>query len=196
MQANPLDPVAEPEGVAHLVRGPALEVAQRDHGPLRLGQQRASAMARLATCVIATRSSEDAWASTSAVNAAASPRRGIPSPQRRERGGIVGRRHRRRPLRPVLVARRGRLRSRFDEWPAVAAELAADCVSRSRDLAGRDEVLAGYADDAALYERSGDVPCVAYIAAHAAGRARGPGAMFAERERQAAWIATRLGLTA
>jgi len=95
-----------------------------------------------------------------------------------------------------LVARRGRLRTRFDDWPAAGAELAADCTRRCRDLAGRDEVLAGYADDAALYARNGDVPCVAYIAAHAAGRAGGPGAMLAERERQATWIAARLGLTA
>jgi hypothetical protein len=95
-----------------------------------------------------------------------------------------------------LVAARGRLRERLDSWPAAAAELAADCVARCRELAGGDEVLAGYADDAALYESRGDVPCVAYIAAHAAGRAGGPGGLTAERERQAAWIAERLGLAA
>ena len=93
-----------------------------------------------------------------------------------------------------LVAARGRLRERIHAWPSVAADLAADCVARCRDLAARDDALAGYADDAALYEARGDVPCVAYIAAHAAGRAGGPGALVAERERQAAWIAGRLGL--
>ena len=101
-----------------------------------------------------------------------------------------------------LVASAGRLLAPVAAWDAEAAcVFAADCTRRVRELAARsdDPALAGYADDAerlclggpADPERARAAAVAGLIAAHAAERA-GTGAP-AERERQAAWFAARLG---
>jgi hypothetical protein len=56
-------------------------------------------------------------------------------------------------------------------------------------------VVVTMAGDAGTRARGGHASTAAYIAAHAAYRAGGDDAMAAERARQAAWLADRVGLT-
>jgi hypothetical protein len=96
-----------------------------------------------------------------------------------------------------VVASGGRLRARIEEWnPGTAAAYAAACAERVHEP---------FASDAETWARSAaadeavacaDAACVAYIAAHAAGELGGPAAGAAERDRQAGWLAERLGLSA
>jgi len=98
-----------------------------------------------------------------------------------------------------VVAGAGRLLRRVEgSDAAAAADFAGVCAERTGAI-GAD----GFSNDAKVWAASAagdariacaDAACVAYIAAHAAGVARGPEAGEREREWQAAWLTARLGL--
>jgi hypothetical protein len=101
-----------------------------------------------------------------------------------------------REERHKVVAERGRLLRRIDAWNAAAgARFAEACLDRTRDRAKSDERLSGYADDAAANAARGQVALLGYIAARAAEVAGGESEYAAERDAQAAWLASELGLT-
>jgi hypothetical protein len=99
----------------------------------------------------------------------------------------------------VLVARRGRLVDRIEEWNReTAGELLRSCARRAQELeAHSDPVVRALARDVAdLAEGADDQvdPALAlYASAHAFELAE-PGGYRAERRRQAEWLRDRLGL--
>jgi hypothetical protein len=108
-----------------------------------------------------------------------------------------------------VLARRGRLVERVQQWADGAArEFADNCARRAQTLA--DETATGEtatvderASDAAVYAASGWVSASAYIAAVVAGQVGSGGLegplyeehFLAERARQAAWLQERLRLS-
>jgi len=104
----------------------------------------------------------------------------------------------------AVIASRGRLVRRVDEWSAGAAkDFAETCARRVNALASGAPSAAERAADAAVSAAQGWVSAAAYIAAVVAGEAGSEsrrGAAYqhhflAERARQARWLHDRLGLT-
>jgi hypothetical protein len=100
----------------------------------------------------------------------------------------------------VLVARRGRLVERIDDWDAATArELARWCAQRARDLAAKraeDPRLRALAEDIAFNAEGSDrsgTGLAMYGTAHAFELAAAGGYQD-ERRRQADWLRERLGL--
>jgi hypothetical protein len=98
----------------------------------------------------------------------------------------------------ILVASRGRLVSRVEEWnQETAREFARACAAHVQE--GATGRAAEYAADArASAEEAGadfTATTVGYMAAHAAEAMR-PGGFSAEREWQSRWLAERLGVSA
>ncbi|MGH2947369.1 MAG: hypothetical protein ACRDPC_14145 [Solirubrobacteraceae bacterium] len=100
----------------------------------------------------------------------------------------------------MLLARRGRLVSRVEEWPDdAAAHFARTCVERATQLADRspgDSALAEYAADAERFAGRHTVAgtALAAYASAVAAEAVEPGGFIAERGRQSEWLASRLRL--
>ena len=93
-----------------------------------------------------------------------------------------------KPLK--VVAARGRLVRRIDAWnDAARAEFAAACGERARELGG-----AALPDWPPPPGGEPQPPLAAFMAARIAERLAGIEAYRAERERQSAWLAERLGL--
>jgi hypothetical protein len=99
-----------------------------------------------------------------------------------------------------LVAFRGRLIVRIDEWPKAQAEFTSGCVERTRRrveeaLRRGDEGadFAGYLAD--VVRRQAYPGACAYIAARAAAATDGLDGYDEERAAQVEWLATRLQLT-
>lgn len=89
-----------------------------------------------------------------------------------------------------VVAARGRLVRRIDAWnDAARAEFAAACGERARELGG-----AALPDWPPPAGGEPPPPLAAFMAARIAERLGGIEAYRAERERQSAWLAERLGL--
>jgi hypothetical protein len=94
-----------------------------------------------------------------------------------------------------LVARRGRLVRRRDEWnPELLDDFAVDVLGRTRRAYGSVPVLSGYVADIERFRAGGRVGLAAFAAARAAERHGGAAAYERERLAQAAWLADRLGL--
>ena len=99
-----------------------------------------------------------------------------------------------------LVATRGTLVRRIDGWDANAragfAEACAQRVGERAERAGVEKAdrLGAYAADAAANVARGEVALLGYIAARAAEVDAGVGGYMAEREAQARWLASELGL--
>jgi hypothetical protein len=100
----------------------------------------------------------------------------------------------------MLLARRGRLLSRVEDWPDdAAADLARACVERATRLADRspgDSALAEYAADAERFAGRHTVvgTALAAYASAVATQAVEPDGFVAERRRQGEWLASRLRL--
>ena len=94
----------------------------------------------------------------------------------------------------LIVARRGRLVRRIEEWTEqVAGEFGASCAAEARRRADIAPGLADYAHDAEeAAERSPHF--AAFAAARLAELQDGTAGYEAERERQARWLSARLGL--
>jgi len=107
------------------------------------------------------------------------------------------------PGRHKVMAPRARLLRRVDGWEAACAQRFADaCAGRARDhavtaldRAGASEPARALAACATPREIRAAV-VAAYIAAHAAARVDGDGAMAAERAWQSDWLRTELRLDA
>jgi hypothetical protein len=96
----------------------------------------------------------------------------------------------------IVVAERGRLLGRVEEWnDETAREFARACATHVGERATGDAVpYAAQARDAAEQARAGDSATrVGYIAAHTA-EVMEPGGFTAERRWQSRWLADRLGL--
>jgi hypothetical protein len=96
----------------------------------------------------------------------------------------------------VLVASRGRLVSRVEEWNDVSArDFAQACAAHVRDAPpGRAaEYAADVATDAEGARADTTATLVGYMTARAVEAAT-PGAFAAERRRQSLWLAERLGI--
>ena len=96
-----------------------------------------------------------------------------------------------------LVARRGRLVRRIEEWNLdLLRAFTASCRADAKLRIGSIPTLSGFVGDIDRF-RSGDRHgLAAFAAARAAEHAGGPAAYDRERARQAAWLADRLGLAA
>jgi hypothetical protein len=99
----------------------------------------------------------------------------------------------------VLVARRGRLLTRVEGWPAVSRAFAEDCAERARQLAagGQDERLAELVGDAEYHAARAAEPRHAVVAAYCAAVAADtlePGSFDTERTRQSRRLAQLLAL--
>ena len=94
----------------------------------------------------------------------------------------------------LVVARRGRLLRRIEEWTEqVAAEFGASCAAEARRRAATAPELTAYADDAeGAAERSPHF--AAFATARLAELQDSAAGYEAERERQARWLADKLGL--
>jgi hypothetical protein len=94
-----------------------------------------------------------------------------------------------------LVAARGRLTRRIDEWTdEVAHEFGRFCARRTRERVGFLPVLSGYVGDVDRFVAQRRIPIAGFAAARAAERRDGPAAYEEERGVQAAWLAERLQL--
>jgi hypothetical protein len=94
-----------------------------------------------------------------------------------------------------LVAPRGRLMRRIDEWNhEVAHEFGRFCAQRTRERVGFLPVLSGYVGDVERFVAQRRIPIAAFAAARAAERCDGPPAYAEERGAQAAWLVERLRL--
>lgn len=93
-----------------------------------------------------------------------------------------------------LLAHRGRLIRRCDEWAAARRDFSAACVERLQGLvrASPDPILADYLADAV--RRAPYPGLCGYILANAAAAAGGIAGCDEERALQAAWLDRRLGL--
>jgi hypothetical protein len=95
-----------------------------------------------------------------------------------------------------LVAPRGRLLRRIDEWnDDVAREFGRFCARRTRERVGFLPVLSGYVGDVERFVAQQRIPIAGFAAARAAERRDGPVAYQEERSVQAAWLVERLRLT-
>ena len=91
-----------------------------------------------------------------------------------------------------VVARRGRLVRRIDQWDAAArAAFGAACAEEAARRAEGSPELRVFADDVAA---GPPAPVCGYIAARAAELQDGPEGYEAERRRQAQWLIEALGL--
>jgi hypothetical protein len=96
-----------------------------------------------------------------------------------------------------LVARRGRLVRRREEWsPKLLDAFAVDCLVRTRQAFGSVPIVSGYVADIEGFRALGRIGLAAFAAARAAERHGGAAAYERERLTQAAWLADRLGLAA
>jgi hypothetical protein len=96
-----------------------------------------------------------------------------------------------------IVASRGRLIRRVDEWDAsVRRDFGAWVLKRTRLRFGAVAGVGGYVGDMERHLSTGRVPLAAFSAARAAEIAGGPVEYERERARQAVWLAERLGLLA
>jgi hypothetical protein len=94
-----------------------------------------------------------------------------------------------------LVAPRGRLTHRIDEWNVhVALEFGRFCARRTRERVGFLPVLSGSVGDVDRFVAERRIPIAGFAAARAAERRDGPTAYEEERRAQAAWLADRLRL--
>ncbi len=103
-----------------------------------------------------------------------------------------------------VLARRGRLLERVEEWAdGVAQEFADECARRAQRLAGETAIVAERASDAVANAVRGSASAASYIAAVVAGEVHSgspDGQLYeqhflAERARQAAWLRERLRLS-
>jgi hypothetical protein len=94
-----------------------------------------------------------------------------------------------------VVAPRGRLTRRIDAWNrSLADEFAAMLSAHTRRRFGSVPVVSGFVVDIDRFRATNRVPLAAFAAARAAELAGGPRAYEQERNRQAGWLAARLGL--
>ena len=94
-----------------------------------------------------------------------------------------------------LVAARGRLVRRLEDWgPPLVDAFVADLLRRTRAGLGSIPGVSGYVEDIERFRAGRRVGLAAFAAARAAEHDGGPRAYDRERERQAAWLAQRLGL--
>jgi hypothetical protein len=94
-----------------------------------------------------------------------------------------------------VVAPRGRLVRRLTDWNRdVLDEFGVGVLARTRRRFGSLPVLSGFVTDIQHHLVAGRVPLAAFAAARAAELSGGPDAYEQERQRQAAWLAERLGL--
>lgn len=94
-----------------------------------------------------------------------------------------------------LVASRGRLNRRLEEWNGdLAAAFGRFCAKRTRERVGFLPVLSGYVGDVDRFVSQGRIPIAGFAAARAAELRDGPAAYGDERALQGAWLAERLGL--
>jgi hypothetical protein len=94
-----------------------------------------------------------------------------------------------------LVAQRGRLARRVDEWDErVIDEFAHACLDHLTERAAGDDVATKYEADARRFVVAGEPAFAAFVAARWADLAGGTSAYEAERAWQARWLVDRLGL--
>ena len=94
-----------------------------------------------------------------------------------------------------LVASRGRLMRRIEEWNEAARDdFGRFCVGRTRHRLGYVPVLSGYVADVERMVGDGRVPLAAFAAARAAEQRDGHPGYERERAAQAAWLVERIGL--
>jgi hypothetical protein len=94
-----------------------------------------------------------------------------------------------------LVAPRGRLTQRVDQWaPEVAREFGRFCARRTRERVGFLPSLSGFVADVDRFVSQNRIAIAGFAAARAAELRDGPAAYEAERHAQAAWLAERLEL--
>lgn len=94
-----------------------------------------------------------------------------------------------------LVARRGRLVRRIEDWNRETRQTFAEsCVGRLRGIAKDSPAAAEYVSDAERRAGMGDASMTAFIAARAAEVADGQAGYDTERLAQANWLGERLGL--
>jgi hypothetical protein len=93
-----------------------------------------------------------------------------------------------------LVARRGRLIRRRDEWNrALLDAFAGDVLARTRRRFGSVPILSGYVADIERFRAQGRIGLAAFAASRAAELSGGQRGYERERLRQVAWLAERLG---
>ena len=96
-----------------------------------------------------------------------------------------------------LVAQRGRLVRRRDEWTTGLLDAFVDDVlRRTRRRFGFLPVLSGYVADVERFRAGRRFGLAAFAAARAAELSDGPSGYERERARQAMWLAERLGVEA
>jgi hypothetical protein len=94
-----------------------------------------------------------------------------------------------------LVARRGRLARRVDEWNGELLErFGTFCIERTRRRVGFLPVTSGYVVDVERFVAQRRFAIAGFAAARAAEHRDGPAGYDLERRLQAAWLAERLGL--
>jgi hypothetical protein len=94
-----------------------------------------------------------------------------------------------------LVARRGRLVRRRDEWnPDLLDAFVGNVLVRTRRAYGSVPIVSGYVADIERFRALGRTGLAAFAAARAAERHGGAAAYERERLIQAAWLAERLEL--
>jgi hypothetical protein len=94
-----------------------------------------------------------------------------------------------------LVAQRGRLTRRVESWtPEAALEFGRFCAKRTRQRVGFLPVLSGYVGDVDRFVSQRRIAIAGFAAARAAELRDGPAAYDAERQAQAEWLFSRLGL--
>jgi hypothetical protein len=95
-----------------------------------------------------------------------------------------------------LVAQRGRLDRRVDEWDEqVLNEFARACLDRLGESAGDDSVVARYEADARRFLAAGEPAFAAFVAARWADLDGGLASYEGERAWQAGWLVDRLALS-
>jgi hypothetical protein len=94
-----------------------------------------------------------------------------------------------------LVAQRGRLTRRLEDWtPGLALEFGRFCARRTRTRVGFLPVLSGFVSDVDRFVAQRRIPLAAFAAARAAELRDGPPAYDAERLAQASWLIEHLAL--
>jgi hypothetical protein len=94
-----------------------------------------------------------------------------------------------------LVARRGRLTHRIEQWtPALAHEFGRFCAERTRKRVGFVPFVSGFVSDVDRFVAQDRIAIAGFAAARAAELRDGPAAYDAERLVQSSWLADSLGL--
>jgi hypothetical protein len=97
-------------------------------------------------------------------------------------------------VRHKLVAPRGRLWRRIEEWnPDTMAAFSAGCVERLRGLAARRPEAEGHLGDVERFLPHVHAAAVASLSARASEAVEGAAGYDAERQAQAEWLARRFG---